>query len=102
MVGSLYSSSNSRWVWAALGRVCPWRCSSLQLGQTPKELTHGTSPSLVGDPDGISPCPPEFIEPEKGIERAPGGGVGALPRTGVPLLASGALELMRCAQLILM
>lgn len=49
----------------------------------------GTNPALKGH----SPCPPEFIQVvEKGILRDLGGGMGALPGTGAPILASRDLK----------
>lgn len=77
MVGPLHSPSISHRVWAALGRVCLWVGGSLQ-------LMAGTSPPLKGDLGGASPYPPDFILPEKGILKDPGGRPGALSRTGVP------------------
>lgn len=69
----------------------------------PRETFAGTNPPLKGNLDGASLCPPEFIQPEKGILRDPGrGGVGALPGTGVPVLASRALKLMKYVLFILM
>lgn len=74
----------------------------LHVRQTPKELTAGTSPFLKEYLSSASRYRLEFTEPENRILRDPRGRVGALPRPGVPILTSRALELMKCVQLILM